>query len=242
MRSPGGVLVVPEGTQGRFVEEKRQECGLLIGAVFDVVRYLTGRDLFLELLEPISGDFDAVSAMQQGWLHLGAAAQDVERGWLDLNAHLGSAWEGEAAAGASAALRGSARRQARQAKACTLIGDQLGHLVEVARSTTEVVCAALRFIDSLIREWLLDAALGPVGALKAVAQAQGKVQRVIRLIDHAVDAINGLVRAIKAVNAALRAVDALLSATERGLAVANDAGHLAAGSWLDETARAGFAP
>ena len=235
-------LVAPQGTQGRFIEEQRDECGLLIGAVLEVVRTLTGRDLFAELLEPIAGDFDMVSAMQQGWLHLGDAAQGVERGWTGLGEQLARDWEGEAANGAGESVGRTARLHGRQARACALIGDQLGHLVEVARSTTEVVCAALRFIDSLIQEYLLDAALGPVGAVKAVAQAKAKVQRLVTLIDRAVEAVNALVRAVQAVTAVLRRLDALLAALETGLAVGNDAGHLAAGSWLEETARAGFTP
>lgn len=235
-----GALITPHGTQGGYIDEQRQECGRLIGGALEIVRMLTGRDLFRELLDPIAGDFDAVSAMQQGWHHLSDAAAEVERNWADLDGFLQPNWQGEAADRAAAALAESVRSQSRQAQACALIGDQLGHLVDVARSTTETVCAVLRFIDSLLQEYLLDAALGPVGAAKALVQAQSKVQRLLTLINRAVDAVNGLIRAVTELTAALRALDLLLSVAKRTYAISNDVGHAAAGTWMDETARAGF--
>lgn len=203
---------------------------------------LTGRDLFVELLEPIAGDFDAVSAMQSGWHHLSEAAAGVQRTWADLDGSLQPHWQGAAADRAAVALGDSMKSQARQSRACALIGDQLGHVVDVARSTTQTVCAVLRFIDSLIQEYVLDAALGPLGAAKALVQAKGKVQRLITLINRAVDAVNGLIRAVTELTAALRALDLLLSIAKRTYAVSNDAGHVAAGSHVNETAAAGFGP
>lgn len=238
--SVSGALVVPHGTQGSFIDAQRHECGRLIGGALEIVRMLTGRDLFRELLEPIAGDFDAVSAMQAGWHHLSEAASGVQRNWAEIDGYLQPNWQGDAADRAAVALAASGQRQARQAQACALIGYQLGHLVEVARSTTQTVCAVLRFIDSLLQEYLLDAALGPVGAAKALVQAKTKVQRLLTLIDRAVEAVNGLVRAVTELTAALRALDLLLSMAERTYAITNDLGHAAAGTYLDETARAGF--
>lgn len=235
-----GALVVPHGTQGSFIDAQRNECGRLIGGALEIVRMLTGRDLFVELLEPIAGDFDAVSAMQTGWKHLAQAAAGVERNWADLGGFLQPHWQGEAADRAATALAESKRNQARQARACALIGDQLGHVVAVARSTTETVCAVLRFIDSLLQEYLLDAALGPLGAAKALVQVKSKVQRLITLINRAVDAVNGLIRAITELSAALRTLDLLLSIAKRTYAVSNDAGHVAAANYVNETAAAGF--
>lgn len=234
------VLVVPQGTQGAFIDAQRQECGQLIGAALEMVRMLTGRDLFRELLEPITGDFDAVSAMQQGWHHLAEAAGGVEHNWASLDSYLQPDWAGVAADRAAAAMTASQQTQARQAQACRMIGEQLGHVVEVARSTTETVCAVLRFIDSLLQEYLMDAALGPLGAAKALVQAKGKVQRLISLINRAVNAVNGLLRAVTELTAALRALDAMLSIAKGVYGVSNGLGHVAAGSYVNETARAGF--
>lgn len=234
----GVVLPVPHGTQGRFIDARRDECGVLIGGILELVRQLTGRDLLREILDPIAGDFDAVSAMQQGWQHLAAASAEVEHGWAGLAGSLVGHWSGESAARADAALAESADRAALRARASALIAEQLGHLVQVGRSTTEVVCAALAFLDELIQDLVRDQLLGPVGAaVKNVIKARARIQRAITLIDRAVEAVSDLLRAVTTVIDALAAVQVIV---EQAGAITRGVAHGVAGSRVDETARAGF--
>lgn len=235
-------LPIPEGTQGRFIDQKRTECGLLIGTTLEVVRQLTGRDLLREILDPIAGDFDAVSAMQQGWGHLARAGTEVEQQWAVLSRGLEPGWSGLAADRAGETMAGEQRRAALRSRAAGLIGEQLGHLVEVARSTTNLVCAALAFVDTLVQDLIKDALLGPVGGLRQLWKAKARIQRLIRLIDRAAEAVEDLLRAAVIVTRALQKVQASMEAATEVTRGAGTVAHAVAGSYTDETASRGYAP
>lgn len=240
-RPASAELTAPRGSEGRYVDGLRDECGLVISRVLTAVRVLTGRDLLRELLEPLAGDIEGISTMQDGWRRLAAASEAVAANWDGLDAQLAPVWTGRAADRAHLALRAEAARAARQAEASALVADQLGHLVEVARSTAETVCAALEFLDACVQDLVLSAG-GPVGWARAAAKAPGKVQRIVSLVQRAVEALEGLRRAVRACLRVLALVEASLDGATTVLGAANDVGHAVAAAWVDETARAGFGP
>lgn len=230
----------PPGTEGAFVDGLRDDCGLLIGGVLEVVRRVTGRDLLAELLEPLAGDMDAVSSMRAGWTELAAATGAVGENYRALAGQVPAVWEGLSADAAAGLAGRMATAHDEQREAAALVSDQLGHVVSVSKATAEVVCAALEFIDGLVQELLLDAAAGPLGWTKAAATSPRMVVRMIRLIDQGRDAITDLVRAVELAVAVLRRVEALLDALAALAAVVETGAHAEAGQDMGAVAEAGF--
>lgn len=231
---------VPQGIEGRFVDGLRDDCGPIISRVLEVIRTLTGRDLLLELLEPLAGDFQTVSAMQHGWLVMAEACVELEQNHRALAAQLEAAWCGRGADASIAALLASAAQHARQAEGARLFSDQLGHVVEVAELAAEVVASVLEFLDSIVQDVLTSAALGPAGLAKIAVRAPGKIRRAVHLIDRAVEAIDVLRDAVRTAIRMLRDLRALLDTANAWVGRANLAAHAEAGRHLGQTAAAGF--
>lgn len=230
----------PPGTEGAFVDGLRDDCGLLIGGVLEVVRRLTGRDLLTELLEPLAGDMDAVSSMRAGWAELASATGAVGENYRALAEQVPGVMQGLSADAAARLAGRLAVAHDEQREAATLVAEQLGHVVSVSKATAEVVCAALQFLDGLVQELLLDAAAGPLRWTKAAATAPRTVVRMVRLIDQGRDAVTDLLRAVELAVAALRRVEALLD-TLTALAAAVETGaHAEAGQDMAGVAEAGF--
>ena len=151
------------------------------------------------LFKPIAGDFNAVASMQKGWGNVGTVARR-DRRQLPLGPdQLPSVWTGTAAHAAGGRLHDIADMHDGQKEATQHIQDQLGHVIEVAQATAEVVAAALNFINDMITELLLDAAAGPFGWAKGAISAPGKARKVINLIHRGIEAIEKFTRAVKAV-------------------------------------------
>jgi len=127
-----------------------------------------------------------------------------------------------------------------QQEATEHIQEQLGHVLEVARATAEVVAAAVSFINDVIQELLLDAASGPLGWAKGAFSAPGKARKVINLIHRGIEAIEKFTRAVRAVVAVLKYVNAGLNAVDTVLDFGNVAASTTAGNHMDETSRHGF--
>lgn len=230
----------PPGTEGAFVDGLRDDCGLLIGGVLEVVRRLTGRDLLVELLEPLAGDMDAVSSMRQGWQELAAATGAVGENYRALAHQVPGVWEGLSADAAAALAERMAAAHDEQREAAALVAEQLGHVVAVSQATAEVVCAALEFLDGLVQELLLDAAAGPLGWTKAAATSPRMVARMVRLVDQGREAISDLLRAAELAVAALRRVEALLDALAALASLVETGAHAGAAEGMAEVAGAGF--
>lgn len=228
----------PQGNQGAFIDGLKDECGPIIGRVLDVVETLTGRDLLKELLDPIAGDFQAVSAMQHGWLVMAEATGQVADNHEALAEQLAHTWEGEAAAACLDNLGQRVAGYRRQSDASLLVADQLEHLIEVARETAHVVCAVLEFLDSIVQDLLLSAA--GAGMVKAIATSPGKAVRAARLIDDGVRAIETLRRVAQEAIRAIRDLQALLDVANTVVDLGEIGGHVGAGGWLEETTGAGF--
>lgn len=230
----------PAGTMGAYIDGLKDDCGLIIGSILSVVESLTGYDLLEELLKPIAGDFDAISSMQAGWREVSAACEAVGENYSDLATQLPPGLEGLTEAAAAAMMGRIAEAHDGQREAADLIAVQMDNMIEVSQATAECVCAALQFIDSVIQEILMDAAVPVVGWAKGAATAPGKVRKVIKLISDGKDAIQGLIRAVKACVTALKYLNALLDTANNVLSLMNAGGDVANSSGVDETARAGF--
>ena len=141
-----------------------------------MVSTLTGFSLLEALFKPIAGDFNTVSSMQKGWGNVGVSLGAVGDNYRSLSGQLPSVWEGPAAH-----ARGPSHRRRRHARRSAgghrHIQDQLGHVIEVAQATAEVVAAALSFINDIITELLLDAAAGPFGWAKERSSAPARPAR-----------------------------------------------------------------
>lgn len=232
--------VPPPESDGAFVDGLRDECGLLIGGVLEVVRVLTGHDLLAELLDELAGDMGAVSSMRAGWLHAAAALGGVEENYRGLAAQLPAVWQGESAAAAGGLVGRAADVQDRQREAALLVAEQLDHVVAVSRATAELVCVVLQFLDGLVQELLLSAAAGPLGWAKAAASTPGRVHRMVVLIGRGLDAVEEL-RRVAALAAGLVARVRLLVEVVGVAADAGEAGaHTAAALRVDDVTRAGF--
>jgi hypothetical protein len=157
-----------------------------------------------------------------------------------MSGQLPAVWEGPASHAAQRRLTDIADMHDGQQEATTHIQDQLGHVIEVAQATAEVVAAALSFINDIITELLLDAASGPFGWAKGAISAPGKARKVISLIHRGLEAIQKFTRAVKAVVAVLRYVNAGLSAADTVLQFGNVAASTDAGNHMDETSEHGF--
>lgn len=230
----------PAETDGAFVDSLRDDCGVLIGGVLEVVRQLTGRDLLEELLDPLAGDLGAVSSMRTGWREIGVATAAVGANYRGLTDQLPAVWEGQAATAATGLAARIARVHDQQREAAELVAEQLDHVVAVSRATAEVVCAVLEFIDGLVLELLLSAAAGPIGWTKAAATSPGMVTRMVRLLDQGRDAIADLLRVAELAVAVLRRVEVLLDALAMMTGAVEVAAHAEAGSGMADVARAGF--
>jgi hypothetical protein len=238
---PGSALGgAPDGGMGDYIEGLKKDCGFIISKVDSLVSSLTGFSLLEALFEPIAGDFDTVASMQKGWGQVGEALGAVGDNYRSLAGQLPAVWEGAASGAARDRLGDIAEMHAGQQEATGHIADQLGHVVEVAQATAEVVAAALSFINDIVTELLLDAATGPFGWAKGAITAPGKVNRLINLIHRGLEAIATFTRAVKAVVAVLRYVNAGLAAADTVLQFGNAAASTAAGQHTDETAQQGF--
>ena len=230
----------PKGTQGDFIEQQKKNCGLIISNVDNIVNQITGWSLLEALFEPIAGDFNAVSSMQLAWGNVGNALGGVGDNYDSLAGQLPAVWQGQGGTAAVSRLGDVAQMHADQKEASGYIAEQLGHVVEVARATVEVIAIALDFIDSIIQELIISGLAGPIGWVKAGVTAPGKARRVVELIHNGLRAIERLLEAVKTVVTVLRYVNAGLGAANSVLGSFNTAGHAAAGSRTDDSAQQGF--
>jgi len=241
-RDPVAVLGggAPDGGQGEYIEGLKKDCGFIISKIDSIVNTLTGFSLLEALFKPIAGDFDTVSSMQKGWGNVGVSLGAVGDNYRALSGQLPGVWEGQASRAAQHRLTDIADMHDGQQEATQHIQDQLGHVIEVAQATAEVVAAALSFINDVVTELLLDAASGPFGWAKGAISAPGKARKVISLIHRGITAIEKFTRAVKAVVAVLKYVNAGLSAVDTVLQFGNAAASTSAGNHMDETSEHGF--
>ncbi len=149
-------------------------------------------------------------------------------------------WRGEAARAAGDRLTDIADMHDGQQEASEHIQDQLGHVIEVAQATAELVAAAVNFINDVIQEILLDMAAGPLGWAKGAVTAPGKARKVVNLIHRGLEAIEKLTRAVKAIVTVLKYVNAGLSAANSVLGFGNVAASGNAASHMNDTSQQGF--
>lgn len=230
----------PDGGMGDYIEGLKKDCGFIISKIDSIVNTLTGFSLLEALFTPIAGDFNTVSSMQKGWGNVGVSLGAVGDNYRSLSGQLPGVWEGQAARAAQHRLTDIADMHDGQQEATQHIQDQLGHVIEVAQATAEVVAAALSFINDVVTELLLDAASGPFGWAKGAISAPGKAGKVISLIHRGITAIEKFTRAVKAVVAVLKYVNAGLSAADTVLQFGNAAASTSAGNHMDETSEHGF--
>ena len=220
----------PDGGMGEYIEGLKKDCGFIISKIDSIVSTLTGFSLLEALFKPIAGDFNTVSSMQKGWGNVGVSLGAVGDNYRSLSGQLPGVWEGQASRAAQHRLTDIADMHDGQQEATQHIQDQLGHVIEVAQATAEVVAAALSFINDVVTELLLDAASGPFGWAKGAISAPGKARKVIEKFT----------RAVKAVVAVLKYVNAGLSAVDTVLQFGNVAAGTSAGNHMDETSAHGF--
>lgn len=230
----------PPAGMGDYIEGLKDSCGFLISKIDWAVETVTGWSLLEALFEPITGDFRTVASMQQGWGQVGLALGAVGDNYRDLGGQLTAVWDGEASLAAQRRLRDVADMHDTQQEATGHLQTQLGHVIEVAKATAEVVAAAVSFINDVITEILLDAAAGPLGWAKAGLSAPGKARAVINLIHRGLEAIEKFTHAVRAVISVLRYLNAGLRSADALLGFGNVAASTAAGEHLDETSRHGF--
>lgn len=230
----------PDGGMGEYIEGLKKDCGFIISKVDATVNAITGFSLLEALFKPIAGDFNTVSSMQKGWGNVGTSLGAVGDNYRSLSGQLPSVWEGRASHAARRRLDDIADMHDQQQEATLHIQDQLGHVIEVAQATAEVVAAALSFINDIITELLLDAAAGPFGWAKGVVSAPGKARKVINLIHRGIEAIAKFTRAVKAVVAVLKYVNAGLATADTVLQFGAAVENTRAGNHMDDTADHGF--
>jgi hypothetical protein len=230
----------PDGGMGEYIEGLKDQCGFLISSIDWAVDQLTGWSMLEALFKPIAGDFNALASMQKAWGNVGTAVGAVGDNYDGVADQLPSVWTGKAAHAASGRLRDIADMHDGQKEASQHIQDQLGHVLEVAQATAEVVAAAVNFVNDVIQELLLDAASGPLGWAKGAFSAPGKARKVINLIHRGIEAIEKFTRAVKAVVTVLRYVNVALSAADTVLDFGNVVESTRAGSHMDDTSQHGF--
>jgi hypothetical protein len=178
--------------------------------------------------------------MQKGWGQLGTSLGAVGDNYRGVAGQLPSVWKGEAATSAGDRLTDIADMHDGQQEASQHIQDQLGHVIEVAQATAELVAAAVNFINDVIQEILLDMAAGPLGWAKGAVTAPGKARKVVNLIHRGLEAIEKFTRAVKAVVTVLKYVNAGLSAANSVLGFGNVAASTNAANHMDNTSQQGF--
>lgn len=230
----------PPGTQGGYIEEKKDDCGLIISRVDAVVDSITGWSLLEALFKPVAGDFNAVSSMQVAWGNVGSALGGVGENYGGLAAQTPGVWQGLGGGAAASRFGDVAQMHADQKEATRYIAEQLGHVIEVAKATVDVIVIALEFIDSIIQELIISGLAGPVGWIKAGVSAPGKARRVVELIHDGLRAIEKLMNAVKAVIKVLRYVNAGLGGANTVLAAVSSGKHTDAGNRTDDSAEQGF--
>jgi hypothetical protein len=230
----------PDGGMGDYIEGLKDDCGFIIPKIDWAVEKLTGWSLLEALLVKIAGDFNAVASMQLGWGQVGLALEQTGANYEGLAGQLPGVWEGESGSAAAVRLSDVGSMHADQAEACTHLQDQLGHILEVAQATAEVVAAAINFIDDVIQELLLDAAVPVLGWAKGAFSAPGKAKKVIDLIHRGLEAIERFTRACRAVVTVLKYVNAGLTVLDSTVSFGNVVASGAAGGHVDETSDRGF--
>ena len=165
----------PDGGMGDYIEGLKNDCGFIISSIDWAVDQLTGWSMLEALFKPIAGDFNAVAVDAEG---LGQRRDRRRRDRRQLrrrrrasSRRCGPATRPHAASGR---LHDIADMHDGQQEATQHIQDQLGHVLEVAQATAEVVAAAVNFVNDIIQELLLDAASGPLGWAKGALQRTGQ--------------------------------------------------------------------
>jgi hypothetical protein len=230
----------PAGTQGDYIESKKDECGLIIPTIDGVVHKITGWSLLESLFKPVAGDFNAVSSMQLAWGNVGPACGSVGRNYDGLATQLPGVWTGPASTAAVTRLRDVADMHADQEEASGYIAEQLGHVIEVAKATLDVLVIAIDFIDGVIQDLIISGLAGPIGWLKAGVTAPGKAKRIIELIHDGLRAIEKLMDAARAVLKVMRYVNAGLGGANSVLNAFSTSQHANAGNRTDDSAEQGF--
>lgn len=216
---------IPGAQRGAYLDDLRDDCGLVVGRVLEVVRALTHRDLLAELIEPIAGDFETISSMRAGWHDVSRCLHQVGRNYEALSHQLPPFWEGHAARAAGSLLTRAADVHERQSEAASLVGEQLDHVLEVSTVTAELVCAVLDYLDSIVQQLLLEAALGPFGWAEAAASAPGKIARMLGLVDRGSHAVSELERLADTVSSLLAHVQDFVTVASLAASVVEGVAH-----------------
>ncbi|QIK67018.1 hypothetical protein G7072_12290 [Nocardioides sp. HDW12B] len=232
-RSPELYAAEMTGAEGALIDSLRDDCGYVIQGI-DWVTRKVGFDLIGSIFDPIAGDFGTVDAMSASWASAGTALGDISENYAAMVTALPEAWEGPASSAALTHLSQVSDAHATQQEACTLISRQIQNMLEMTRTTCELIAECLSFVDEIVLS------LTAAKILKEIATFGGNIRKIVSLVRRAIDFVQDLSKLIPALLKAAAGLAAVMKATNAVLKLSVVGTNYGAGNYVNETADAAW--
>jgi len=230
----------PSEELGKFIEEQKKSCGLIVYSIDKVIHKLTGFSVIEWLYKPFAGDWNALEHMRDSWPQVAKSIRLVQGNYQGLKDDAPTVWHGEGLDAAIAKLDAIIDYHANQAEGCDHLSDQLGHALEVSEAAIQVVSMVLNFLDSLAQELIEDASVPVLGWAKGAVTAPGKVMKAVRLIQKGAKAVEKLTNLLQKIPQVARYINVGLTMTDEVVKFGNTALSADATSHMDNTSQQAF--
>lgn len=231
---------VPSADLGKFIEDQKKSCGLIVYSIDAVIHKFTGFSVIEWLYKPFAGDWNALQHMQDSWPQVATSIRLVQDNYQGLKDDAPTVWHGDGLDAAIAKLDAIIDYHANQAEGCDHLSTQLGHALEVSQAAIQVVSLALNFLDSLAQELIEDASVPVLGWGKGLVTGPGKIKKAISLIKKGADAIERLTDLLQKIPAVARYINVGLTLTDETLKFGSTVLSTEATSHMDNTAKQAF--
>lgn len=219
--------------QGEYINQLREGSGLLLNGIDHLFQRFFGYSLLGKIVEPFTGDWAQLQAAQQGWLRMGSALNATADNWDAGSNQVGNVWEGAAAQAATLRMAGVAESHRVQAQGCATLADQLGRIIDVAKSAGELVATGLSVINEIVMHLAAEAAAVVVGWIAAAVDIPRMAIKVAMWSQKMFEAIQKVVDVIGIV----MKVVAILQKAMQFIATSYD---VDSGQLMDDTSRVQF--
>lgn len=242
VKNPASALIAPSAVDtGAYIASLRDEAGYALGRVDWVCAKFFGISMIEQFVKPFSGDWVALQRASEGWTNMGKALELTVENVGSGQIQLASAWTGEASAGASAQTKSIAELTASQAQGCHTIAKQLAGIIELSKTTGQMVASLLSLINDVLTSLAQKAMVPVVGWISGgidVAKYAHRfwkwVDRLTFLVQDLIDYINRVMQAIALIQRVFGIASKVMSFAAQTVSVAG------ATYYMDDTSRVQF--
>ncbi|WP_019874651.1 hypothetical protein [Sporichthya polymorpha] len=231
---PVSVLTPPAPVDnGEYVANLQKAAGFVIGKFDWGCQKFFGVSVLEQAVKPLAGDWTQLEFAARGYDRLALALEATAINLHDGAEQLFTVWTGEAATNAREMLLDFEEHHRTQAQGCTILAEQLRHVVEVSRLASDTLMIGLSVLNDIVMRKFAQAAFVGIGWGVAALTA---VQDAVRFCNQ----LNRIMRSIQRVMQVIQLVQRAIAAVQKMVGKIGILGSTVAGTYMDDTSRVKF--